>query len=159
LVLNQAIKRTSGLSLKSIRAKKEHLIKQMDVVVDEENLPTEKFTEEAFLEAWNGFIANLEAKKEFNMASILSLDVPKLDGATINLTFPNETNKIELERESFDVLNFLRKTLNNYNISFNITVNEVLQKKYAYTPQEKYEKMKEKNPNLELLKNTFDLDV
>lgn len=131
----------------------------MDVVVDEENLPTDAFTEDDFLKAWVFFIDNLEAKKEFNMASILSLDTPKLNGAIINLTFPNETNKIELERESFDILNYLRKTLNNYSITFNITVNEVLQKKYAYTPQEKYEKMKEKNPNLELLRSIFDLDV
>ena len=31
-------KRTSGLSLKSIREKKEHLIRQMDVVIDEDDL-------------------------------------------------------------------------------------------------------------------------
>ncbi len=93
------------------------------------------------------------------MASILSLATPKLNGAIVNLTFPNETNKIELERESYDILNHLRKTLNNYDISFNIDVNEVLQKKYAYTSQEKYNKLKETYPNLELLKNMFDLDI
>ena len=72
----------------------------MDVVVDEENLPTEAFKEDTFLEVWNAYIANLEAKREFNMASILSLAAPKVSGSIINLTFPNETNKIELERES-----------------------------------------------------------
>ncbi len=131
----------------------------MDVVVDEENLPTDTFTEEAFMEIWQAYIDNLEAKREFNMASILSLGSPTLNGAIINLTFPNETNKIELERESYDVLNHLRKKLNNYDISFNIDVNEVLQKKYAYTPQEKYDKLKEAYPNLELLKSLFDLDI
>src|SRR5690606_6688200 len=35
--LNSGKKVTSGLSLKSIKAKKEHEIKQMEVVVDEEN--------------------------------------------------------------------------------------------------------------------------
>ena len=157
--LNAATKRTSGLSLKSIRAKKEHQIKQKDAVVDEENLPTESFTEEAFMSAWNDFIAITEAKREMNLASILSLDLPRLNNTTINLTFPNQTNKIELERESFDVLNYLRKRLRNYNIGFNIEINEVLQKKYAYTPREKYEKFIDKNPSLELLRNLFDLDV
>ncbi len=131
----------------------------MDVVVDEENLPTEAFKEDTFLEVWNAYIANLEAKREFNMASILSLAAPKVSGSIINLTFPNETNKIELERESYDILNHLRKTLNNYDISFNINVNEVLQKQYAYTPQEKYDKLIVTYPNLELLKSMFDLDI
>ena len=40
-----------------------------------------------------------------------------------------------------------------------ITVNEEVATKYAFTPQEKYEKLKEKNPNIELLKKTFGLDV
>jgi DNA polymerase-3 subunit gamma/tau len=157
--LNASTKRTSGLSLKSIRAKKEHLIKQKDAVVDDKNLPTEAFTEDAFLNAWNDFIVLTESKREMNLASILSLDKPRLNNTSIHLTFPNETNKIELERESFEVLNYLRKRLKNYSISFNIEINEVLQKKYAYTPKEKYEKFIDKNPSLELLRNLFDLDV
>jgi DNA polymerase-3 subunit gamma/tau len=159
IVLNQSTKRTSGLSLKSLKEKKAHQIKQMDVVVDDEDLPTDEFTKEAFFEAWNTFVAKTEAKREMNLASILNMDTPKLDGATINLTFPNETNKIELERNSYDILNFLRKTLNNYDINFNISVNEVLKAKFAYTPEEKYEKLKEKNPAIDFLRSTFDLDL
>jgi len=55
-------------------------------------------------------------------------------------------------------MSFLRKRLNNYDIALDITVNEEMEKKYAYTPQEKYSKLIEKNANLELLKKTFDLD-
>jgi DNA polymerase-3 subunit gamma/tau len=131
----------------------------MDVVVDEEDLPTDVFTEEAFLEAWKAIIEITEDKRQMNLASILNMDQPKLDGNSINLTFPNETNKIELERNSFDILNYLRKRLNNYSIGFNITINEVLQSKFAYTPQEKYEKLKEKNPAIDFLRSTFDLDL
>ena len=32
-------------------------------------------------------------------------------------------------------------------------------KKYAYTPEEKYQKLKEKNKAIELFKRTFDLDL
>ena len=56
-------------------------------------------------------------------------------------------------------MSYLRKNLNNYDINLDITVNEEMEKKYAYTPIEKYEKLKEKNPNLELLRKTFDLDI
>ena len=154
-------KRTSGLSLKSIRAKKEHQIKQLDVVVDEENLPREPFNQDELTEVWNAFVSQIEKEGKFNLASILSIDKPTLaeDGFSIKLTFPNSTNKVEVERQSFDLMSYLRKNLKNYDIALDITVNEELDTKYAYTPIEKYEKLKEKNPNLELLRKIFDLDV
>ncbi len=165
IVLDKGIatekKRTSGLSLKSIRAKKEHQIRQLDVVVDEENLPKEPFNQDELTEVWNAFVDKIEKEGKFNLASILSIDKPTLapDGFSIQLTFPNATNKVEVERQSFDLMSYLRKNLNNYDIALDITVNEELETKYAYTPIEKYEKLKEKNPNLELLRKIFDLDV
>ncbi|MGB6269582.1 MAG: DNA polymerase III subunit gamma/tau, partial [Olleya sp.] len=154
-------KRTSGLSLKSIRAKKEHQIKQLDVVIDEENLPKEPFNQDQLTEVWNQFVNSIEKEGKYNLASILSIDKPTLadDGHSIKLTFPNATNKVEVERQSFDLMSYLRKNLNNYDITLDITIDEELDTKYAYTPIEKYEKLKEKNPNLELLRKAFDLDV
>ena len=159
IILNKSGKSTSGLSLKSIRAKKEHLIKQMDVVVDEENLPKEVFSEDELLIAWNTFVNHLREEGKMNLASILSIDTPKLKGTTIHLEFPNATNKVEVERQQYDLLQFLRQTLKNYDISIAITINEEMEKKFAYTPDEKYEKLKEKNPNIELLRKIFDLDI
>ena len=159
IVLKQNTKRASGLSLSSIRAKKEHQIKQMDVVVDEENLPTDDFDPDDLVEHWHKFTDILTKQGKHNLASILSMDKPKVKGTTIHLEYPNATNKVELERNQFDLMNYLRKSVNNYNISLSITVNEVLEKQYAYTPADKYDKLKEKNPNLELLKRTFDLDI
>jgi DNA polymerase-3 subunit gamma/tau len=40
-----------------------------------------------------------------------------------------------------------------------IEVNEQTARKYAFTPIEKYNKLKEKNPLIEKLRTTFDLDV
>jgi len=57
------------------------------------------------------------------------------------------------------LLKFLRESLNNYSITINVTVNETVEKKFAYTPQEKYNKLKEKNPHIEKLKDTFQLDL
>ncbi|WP_299130373.1 DNA polymerase III subunit gamma/tau [uncultured Winogradskyella sp.] len=151
-------KSTSGLSLKSIREKKEHQIRQLDVVIDEENLPKEPVEQEDLTKAWSDYIALISKKGEKILASILQMDDPKLDGTTINLTYSNNTNKIELERAQYPLLAYLRKRLKNFDLHLNITVNEEVAKKYAFTPQEKFEKLKEKNPNIELLKKTFGLD-
>lgn len=158
IILNKQ-KATSGLSLSSIKAKREHEIKQMDVVLDEEELPRDEFTQEALTSAWDSYVGKIESKGKYNLASILRIDSPKLEETTVHLEFPNATNKVELERQKTDLLLHLRKTLNNYDVDLSITVNETLEKKYAYTPQEKYEKLREKNKNIDLLRKTFDLDL
>ncbi|GAA4808828.1 DNA polymerase III subunit gamma/tau [Litoribaculum gwangyangense] len=158
IVLKQD-KRPSGLSLSSIKAKKEHQIKQLDVVMNEDDLPKEPFTETELIEAWKQYTEELRDSGKHNLASILAMDSPKVQGTTINLEFPNETNKVELEKNQYDILMYLRKKLNNYDINFSITVNEELEKQYVYTTHEKFEKLKEKNPNIDILRKTFDLDV
>ena len=54
---------------------------------------------------------------------------------------------------------FLKKALLNYDLKLDIIVNEEIAKKYAFTPLEKYEKLKEKNPNIEILRKMFGLDI
>ena len=49
--------------------------------------------------------------------------------------------------------------MNNFSITLDIKVNETMEKKYAYTPEDKYEKLVEKNKHVELLRKTFDLDI
>lgn len=131
----------------------------MDVIVDEENLPKEPFTEEALIATWNSYVKELQDNGKHNLASILAIDKPKLKETTIHLEFPNETNKVEVERQQYDLLGFIRKALNNFDINLSITINDVMEKQYAYTPFEKFEKLKEKNKNIDVLRKTFDLDI
>jgi DNA polymerase-3 subunit gamma/tau len=132
----------------------------MDVEIKEEDLPSDSFTQDQLNEYWDTFVDKLEKKGKYNLAAILKIDTPKLtDDDVIQLEFPNSTNKIEVERNQFDLLQFLRKSLNNFNIRLEISVNEAMDKKYAYTAEDKYAKLLEKNPALETLKHTFNLDL
>lgn len=159
IAISSSKKVTSGLSLKSIREKKEHLIRQMDVVIDEEQLPKEPVKEEDLINAWKTYTATLHKKGEKILASTMEMSLPKLNNTSICLTFSSHTSKLELERAQYPLLGFLRKTLKNYDLELDITVNEEEAKKYAFTAKEKFDKLKEKNPNVELLKRTFGLDV
>ena len=67
--------------------------------------------------------------------------------------------KDQLERSKPALLSYLREKLDNYKIEIRINVNEEKVKRFAYTTREKYEKLKEKNSAIELLKKTFDLDL
>ena len=127
-------------------------------------MPTEKvmddpFTEEDLVTEWKAYTEKLKKKGEKILASIFESQTPTLQEKEIHLTFPNETMKIDLEREENRLMSYLKAKLRNTHITLIIHVDEATSRKYAFTPQEKYEKLKEANPLLDKLRATFDLDV
>ncbi|MCL5244849.1 DNA polymerase III subunit gamma/tau [Cellulophaga sp. 20_2_10] len=155
-----APKRVSGLSLSSLKAKQEHKLNKIDVVIDESALPNEDFAIEKLRELWNIFVDKIEAEGQRILASNLNSDIPQLkDRTTIAIQLPNDTMKKEVEREKFELMEYLKKELNNYFITLDITVNEEAVKKFAFTPEEKYAKLREKNPVIDLLRQEFDLSI
>ena len=158
--IKERSKRISGLSLSSLKAKKEHQLKRIEVVIDEDELPKESFAKEELLKHWESYIQKLDEAGKKIMASNLSSDQPKIVNETeIWIELPNSTMKKEIEREQYPLLKFLRKQLNNYSIELKITVNDEIAKKFAYTPEEKYQKLREINPAIDLLRKEFDLDL
>ncbi len=153
-------RRVSGLSLSSLKAKKEHQLNKKEDVIDESNLPKANFTEEEMQKHWAAFVDILDNDGRKILASNLHSDVPKLtDNFTIWIELPNGTMKKEIEREKYDLMEYLKLKLNNHFIQLRITVNEATAKKFAFTPEEKYQKLREKNPAIDLLRKEFDLDI
>ncbi len=158
--IKPAVKRVSGLSISSLKAKKQHQINKIEVVIDESKLPNEAFTEEDMQKHWNDFVKKIDEDGRKLLASSLSTDVPKLNnGTTIWIELPNDTMKKEVERDKYDLMEHLRTNLNNQFINLKITVNEEVAKKFAFTPEEKYQKLRDKNPAIDVLRKTFDLDL
>lgn len=157
-VIQNKSKRISGLSISSLKTKKEHSAR-VSPKIAEDDLPKEKFTEADMQKYWNAYVDKLDKQGKKIMASNLHSDVPRLkQETTIWIELPNDTMKKEIEREQGPLLEFLRSNLQNYAIELKISVNEATAKKFAFTPEEKYEKLKEKNPAIELLRKEFDLD-
>ncbi|MAP79497.1 MAG: DNA polymerase III subunit gamma/tau [Aequorivita sp.] len=159
IIAERNAKRVSALSLKSIQ-KKQELKQELDAKQPEvKDLPLKEFSEKEMLTAWQEYTAGVERSGKFNLLSHLTMGTPKLAGSIIHLEFPNQTIKTEVERAKFELLAFLREKLQNYNIDLDITVNETIEKRYAYTTREKYEKLKEINPLIDKLRQEFDLDI
>jgi DNA polymerase-3 subunit gamma/tau len=157
-ILNSAIKRTSSLSLKSIHQKKE----EKKTVIEEnfDNHPKDLFTEEELQLFWQEYVNLLREKGENSMASIVATDIPKLeDNFKVSFTVPNKLMEDQFRKGRPKLLIFLREKANNYGITIHVKLNESVEKKFAYTPLEKFNKMKEKNPLLEKLRQTFELDM
>ncbi|WP_295333130.1 DNA polymerase III subunit gamma/tau [Flavobacterium sp.] len=151
--------KVSALSLASIRAKKEMAEAQKSVVKEVQHLPNEPFTETEMLEQWLKYAQRMEDKGYRIVASLLTINDPILDGTTIIHELPNESSKIDFEKERPELLGYLRGKLHNHDIQIVVKVNETLVVKKAFTNQDKYNRLAEINPNLEVLKKMFDLDV
>ena len=162
LELKSSGRRNSALSLSSLKRNKEeaaNLKKSKEQTTDTKNLAKDPFTEVRFLEVWNDYVDNLHQKGEKILASILKADAPKLRGHMIHVAYPNELMKVELLKVRPRVLRHIREKLNHYGVDFVITVNEDNTKRFAYTPQEKYELLKEKNKAIALLRKKFNLEL
>jgi hypothetical protein len=149
----------SALSISSIRAKKELLESQKGVVKEQVHFPTEAFTETEMLDFWFKYAQRLTDKGLMIMSSLLRISDPKLDGFKIIYELPNEGSKIDFEKEKGELLGYLRGHLHNHDISIEVIVNEAIKSKTAFTAIDKYNRLNEINPNLEVLKKFFDLDV
>ena len=149
----------SWLSLKSIQEKR-HLQAQQKASGPAPGVKRNKeFNAESFLSAWNTFANQIKEEGKFNLHSHLTMETPVLKGTDILLTYPNDTIRLEVERDQGTLLAFLANELENDHLKIKITVVESAVKRYAYTPEEKYAQLKEQNPLLDVLRSSLDLDV
>ncbi len=154
-------RRNSGLSLKSLQVetisskeKEDELLTQ-----DVSSMPKTEFSDAELQHFWKMYVDQLMKRGEKIIASIINADIPRMEGDFIKMTLPNDMMKAEMLKHRPKLMQFLKQNLNNYHIDLKVDVNEQEVKKFAYTPLEKYKKMREKNNALELLRTKFDLDL
>lgn len=153
--------KVSALSLNSIRQKREIAEQQKVVQKHHDELPKEAFNETDMRLLWNKFAQRLSDGGQKIMATYMQINDPVLqeDGFTIKLELPNEGSKVDFDNNKIDLLGYLRGKLHNHDIVIETHVNETVEKKFAFTPEERYERLKAINPALDLLRKTFDLDI
>ncbi len=147
------------MSISSIRAKRELMESNKSLSKETILLPIEPFTETEMLLQWSKYAQRLSDKGHKIMESLLLITDPKLEGFTIIHELPNDGSRIDFETEKNELLGYLRGKLHNHDITIEVIVNEEVENKFAFTALDKYNRLNEINPNLELLKKTFDLDV
>ena len=151
--------KVSSMSLSSIRAKKEMTENLKLTVKEVVYLPSEPFTETQMLEQWLKYAQRMEDKGFRILASLLTINDPTLEGITIIHELPNESSKIDFEKEKPELLGYLRGKLHNHDIRIDVKVNETLIQRKSYTAQDKYNRLAELNPNLEVMRNLFGLEI
>ena len=158
-ISNESEAKVSALSLSSIRAKKALEETSKTFVKEAVHLPTESFTETEMLLQWNKYAQRLGDKGYKIMESLLLINDPVLDGTHITIELPNEGSKLDFESEKLGLLGYLKGHLHNHDITIEVIVNESFESKRSFNDQDRYNRLQQLNPNIELLRTTFGLDI
>ncbi|WP_433832107.1 DNA polymerase III subunit gamma/tau [Flavobacterium anhuiense] len=122
-------------------------------------LLTEEFNETDMRLHWNKYAERLGQKGLKIMESILLISDPVLNGTTISYELPNEGSKLDFEGQMNGLLGYLKGHLHNHDITIEVIVNEEIKTVRAFNDQDRYNRFLEINPNIELLRTTFGLDL
>ena len=146
--------------MSSIKEKKDWKDKKENTIIIK-NEKKEDFNEKDLLNIWDQYYILKKTNMQQNIASILKINNPKLkENYSIEFEVPSEINKVELEKELFEILDFLKYKLNNSMIKIKIIVNELEQKKsFIYSDEEKFKKFVETNSLIMKLKDEFGLEL
>ncbi|MBE9667219.1 DNA polymerase III subunit gamma/tau [Mucilaginibacter boryungensis] len=121
----------------------------------------EDFTYDEFLKCWSDYAASIKkAGKAMTLVAIFTGDAPKmLQPYDFEVAVNNKTQENWFREEKPDLLNYLRTTLKNFDITVTTRVDEQMVSKRPYTASEKYQHMASKNPQLVELRKRFNLDL
>jgi DNA polymerase-3 subunit gamma/tau len=147
--------KTSTLSLKSIQKNKEI---ESESEVQDDHFEEKVVTIEDVLELWDEYIQIQEDKGRYNIASILRISTPTLKENHIHYKVSNNTSALEIDLEKHQLVQYLRNRL-KAKIELILTTDKTIDKKLTYTNKDKYNLLREKNPLIEELKNTFKLSI
>ena len=93
------------------------------------------------------------------LAISLTTSVIEFVNNSITITINNETQREQLQSIKQELIDDLRKTLNNNLIALQISITQGDIQSKAYKPADVFKNMAEKNPSLLELKKRFDLEI
>ena len=154
-------KRSLTTSISGIRKKLNH---QDEQVQKQEELlisSNSKFSTQLLIEKWNKFAEVKKKEGKMGLYTTLTKSSPILkNDFNVDFHLDSAVQKMDLQKETPYLLEHLRKELNNGSIQIHLHVSELENQKISQlTSRERFFQMAEKNPDLHLFKEEFDLDL
>ena len=120
---------------------------------------SEIFSNDDLTSTWREMKADFAENGKSNLVLALDINEPVLqENFKIEITLSNTSQVELLQQEKMNILDFLRKKMNNDLIDIILKVPEGNKEDTAYTNSDKFKKMYEKNKNLEILGQKLGLD-
>jgi DNA polymerase-3 subunit gamma/tau len=149
----------SAFSISSLKIKREK-IQEKELIDKDEDQRNNSFEDFELKIKWKDFANDLSRQNKENLASILQINEPNL-GNDFKITYdvPSNSSKNELREIKGDLLIYLKNIFNNDLIEIDFLVNKSNSKEYFSTPEERFKKLSDLNPNLIKLKKDLKLDL
>ena len=130
------------------------------IIEKDENQRNNSFEDFELKIKWKDFANDLSRQNKENLASILQINEPNL-GNDFKITYdvPSNSSKNELREIKGDLLIYLKNIFKNDLIEIDFLVNKSNSKEYFSTPEERFKKLSDLNPNLIKLKKDLKLDL
>ena len=128
---------------------------------DLSNMPRDPYTKDQLLLVWRRYADLLRTKGKSSFSSTMTKREPEVhDDNHIVLIIDSQVAAIELTNEKSDMMQYLRRELNNYGIQLKHRLAQAKEEgKKLYTNREKFDHLAEQNPSLLELKKKLDLDL
>ena len=156
---SSAQEEVSAFSISSLKIKKEK-IQEKELIDKDEDKRNNSFEDFELKIKWKDFANDLSRQNKENLASILQINEPNL-GNDFKITYdvPSNSSKNELREIKGDLLIYLKNIFKNDLIEIDFLVNKSNSKEYFSTPEERFKKLSDLNPNLIKLKKDLKLDL
>jgi DNA polymerase-3 subunit gamma/tau len=150
----------SGGSLSSFTNPQQNNTVQATETAPAVERPATPFNQEQLEAAWNAFADQLKAAKKFNDHAAVTMNRPEKTGEmSVRYTVFNASALENLEADKTELMTFLRQRLNNYHFTLDFHLSKEEGQQRLYTPQDKFRRLAELNPDLQKLRQQFDLDL
>ena len=157
---NQKAK-TSSLSIKGLTNKVEKTTQEIEHEAYTSEART-KFSEDDFKASWTKLAKNIKSEQaegsSIVYAAMINHEPIIKENFKVELPVDNKSQLEEMNLKRTDLHDFLRKDLKNGGLELNFHIQKSKKLKKAYTDEEKFNQLAEKNPHLLTLKKKLDLD-
>jgi DNA polymerase-3 subunit gamma/tau len=127
--------------------------------VQQDEVSATSFSETQLIDTWKAYIGKLSESGKNSLAVIYKNSIPKLTGNfVLELTLSSQLEREMIEEDRINITPFLRSTLQNSKIDFSFIINSTIQPFKAFTAEDKFKVMADKNPLLNDLRQSFGLE-
>lgn len=153
--------KTSIVSINQMMRKEEEVVNKQGSTSSGANLPHADFDFDSLKMYWRRFAQIMKEKRKETFYNAMIKREPNLSGNTIIVMEVDNQVQIDYITPYLpELIDYLRKELKNYSIELSMKLTENQEQDVRYkTGKDKFASLAQKNPNLNTLKNTFNLDI
>ncbi len=117
-------------------------------------------TQEIIEKAWNEYTTSISDTSKLLYVTLTKNKPVLKDNNTIELEIDNRVQEEEIKARKSEIMDYLRKSAKNYSIQLETVIVQSQEKSgMVYTDTDKYNKMVEKNPELQKMKDELNLEI